>query len=353
MILAIDRVMAGVMADSVCLSNESKKSESLLREAIRILIDSPEKEILEACKSVKKEMLKTIVGAEAIDSFEVSSRIREMDEAFTKFTRIRKLLKDKEKNFAEEAHQAVKSKEEDTRRKALIDEGRRYFQAKAYEKSLNCFESAMVSLQTASEDVLLSAATAAFYAKRFAVAQEYIEEVLFRKPNDAQALVLKALIFIEREKHEYAFELLTKAKKIKPDSKLIDTYLKKTVTKWRKLSKEKNLPSLNSQTESDSHEALRKWKRAPIAGVVRVNTMESCLVTTYPLLSLSAGGCLIEAPHLPDEFQLSIELKDGSNFWAWGNKIYSVGGKSTGVAFRQISREDEKYIDECVNKKLR
>lgn len=345
--------MMGGQVDSVGLLNETKRSESLLKEAIRILIDSPEKEIVEACKAVKKEMLKDVVGSEAIESLEVSSRIREMEDAFTQFTRIRKLLKDKSEDFADEVQEELRQQEEQTKRQQLIEQGKSYFQAKDYEKSLHYFEEAMVSRQLASEDVLLSAATAAFYAKRLAVSQEYVEEVLFRKPNDPQALVLKALIFSEREKYEYALELLTKAKKLKPDSKLIDIYLTRTVGKLRKLSKVKNLSKQATGVNEDSPELLRKWKRAPIAGVVRVNTMESGLVTTYPLLSLSAGGCLIDATNLPNEFQLSIELKDGSNFWAWGNKVYSVGGSSTGVAFRQISREDEKLIDECVLKRLR
>ncbi len=95
-------------------------------------------------------------------------------------------------------------------------------------------------------------------------------------------------------------------------------------------------------------QARRRWRRAKVHGVMGINDFTTGVVIPFPLLSLSAGGCLVEGHNLPSEFQFSLEISTKKTIWGSGRVTYRLPNGQVGIQFEKITPDDEQFINQAV-----
>ena len=68
------------------------------------------------------------------------------------------------------------------------------------------------------------------------------------------------------------------------------------------------------------------------------------------IVSLSANGCLVLAPKMPDLFRFYISFGPGSRVAGIAQKIYEEGDGSFGIRFTGIPSQDSARITEYLSK---
>src|SRR5690606_19879757 len=133
---------------------------------------------------------------------------------------------------------------------------------------------------------------------------------------DVQAMTVKALALYSLERHGEARHTIQEALKLKPDSPVLQKYSRIILSNVA--------PSWNGE---------RKWKRAPLHRTLYISDNDHGVITQFKTLSLSAGGCLVEADTLPDEFHFSLELFPGKKIDGTAERRYKQNGRQFGLAF--------------------
>ncbi len=304
----------------------SNVSAADVRSALRTFLKADDQQAVDACKDIQKEVYNRLLRQSAISSIPEESlqrKFQEVDSAFVQLTRIKQILKMEE------------NKEDDSLIR-LSNEGKKYFQERNYEKAMESFGRALQA-KPGDTELLLCAGTSALYAKFFDQAAQYADRVLNLQPLDVQAMILKALV--NQAKHNYgeAVGLLEKAYEFQPSTKIF-----KYLNSAREKAKTRTpAPSANSWIKK------RRWNRAKVIARLNYNEFSTSIVESRKIVSLSAGGCLLQGQDIPDEFQFTLELNPNKKVWGVGKKIYSSKGY-TGVRFDGLLPHDERLIDDLV-----
>ncbi len=209
---------------------------------------------------------------------------------------------------------------------------RKHFDERRYDQAHKLYQSA---LRQGHENlqILLSAGTAALYANDFPVALQRAGQVLERSSRDVQALTLKALALYSLDRLGEARTTIEEAMKLKPDSPIIQKYAKVILSNIA--------PSWNGE---------RKWRRASMHKSLLIVDADTGVVTHHKTLSLSAGGCLVEADSLPNEFHFSLELFPGRKIDGSGERRYQQALGQYGLAFKELALQEMDAINQEVLK---
>lgn len=254
-----------------------------------------------------------------------------IDDCLTKVYRLKKLVAKKEK--AGLPHLDLKTP---STMSPKIEKARALFKDKQFKEALELYEE-YFSLESPKTEDLVSMGTAALYSGDIVAADKYANRAIVSSPNDFRALMLKGAIFFGEGAYIRALPYFMKAKKIQPDHPVLNRYCNLT---------EQNLSMESSAPKTAKN---RRWKRRQVKGNLVVSDYSSMQSVSVQLKSLSAGGALVEAHDLPDEFNYSLEIPGQSRINGLARKIYHSGDGKFGVRFIDLSPEDEDLIDAIVS----
>ncbi|PIR22824.1 MAG: hypothetical protein COV44_06605 [Deltaproteobacteria bacterium CG11_big_fil_rev_8_21_14_0_20_45_16] len=341
----------------------SDSNSASLKTYIKHLVRTDTEIFLKACRELKAELAQRLTQTHMEHPELIPLKIKDLDRVFEDLSDMREVLNIRAPSLVSGSKDAAVSKSPDKVKdlelecivpdtdlsfQEVLRQAEAAFKSKSYEQALKHFEQMGMEIKKCSSNIILRAGTAAFYSDRLAVAEEYSNEVLSREKSNVQALTLKAMVYMKREKFSYAFDLLTQAHRLNPHSQMIEKFLKMTSQQLQS-----RMTCGFTESSKANQEAKRRWQRAPINGSVQINSLDDHLVRTHRLLSLSAGGCLIEAEDCPEEFQIIIQISGEQSIWTLCRKLYAVDGKYLGLQFIKISKEDEKYINFEVGRALK
>jgi len=213
-----------------------------------------------------------------------------------------------------------------------LAEARRYFESKKFNDAHRLFESVLIGPDE-NLPALLLACAAALYSGQFKRCLSRSDEILKRRANDIQALTMKAVAFQSLNQFAEAQKTIMLAHKLQPESDLIKKYVQEMSGSERKIAT-----------------SGRSWKRAPIKCSLLVSDTLTGIVAHYKTLSLSGGGCLIEADQLPAEFNFALELSPQYKISGTAERRYRAGSRHFGIAFRNLEIAKADAINQAILK---
>lgn len=217
--------------------------------------------------------------------------------------------------------------------RGVLESARKFFAGKNYREAIELCEQA-IAAGSQLDDLFLLCGTAALYANDLETASRHADAVLNKDFNNAKALVLKALA-IRNIDPQRALALLDRALRFSPQSQVIQEY------RYRILSKMYDQTTLNL-TEPFAHS--RKWLRAKIKRDVQLPGASNNFKVSKTI-SLSGGGCLIEAKGLPEQFQFTLQLKELGKVWGLAEVSYVEKDRFSGIRFLDLSAREQGKID--------
>lgn len=304
---------------------EKQQSSKQVEAGLRIFLKASNQALDFAVRELKAEYHEQIKKNSFCQPQELKSKLQKVDDAFLQLTHIKKVL------------------DVTAAGDGPIEKGRRLMKEQEFKRALSCFESAF-AMGEPTADLILCAATAAYYANQYTASSEYADEVLRRSPRDFQALLLKAFTCLKFSKYYEALGFLDRAHEIRADHHIVQKYRKLILEKVSTPGLRKTEPVKNSRSSSAEAKMKRRWARCPVDSWLHVNDYGESMVMNYHVISLSAGGCLVEGGNLPVEFQFALDLP-GRTIWGIGKPTYKTAHLKTGIIFAQLSSEDQERIN--------
>jgi tetratricopeptide (TPR) repeat protein len=215
----------------------------------------------------------------------------------------------------------------------ILESAKRYFHDKNYREAIEICEHAIAN-GCFSEELILLCGTSALYEKDLESASRHADAILDANFNNSQALVLKALAIRNRDPQR-ALALLDRALRFNPQSNVIQEY------RYRILNRMYDQTTLNL-TEAFQH--TRKWIRAKMARDIQIPGLPNAF-DMLKTVSLSAGGCLVEATDLPERFQFTLNLKETGTIGGTAALSYVEKNRYSGMRFVDLSSRQQGKID--------
>ncbi len=305
-----------------------KKQDLSLRElriyqALHLFINASEEDCQKACDKLRSEIQRRINSMSSASERQLKAG--RIDDAFSQLIQLRQVLRMEDKAIG--------------RATDTIRTAKNLLQEKNYSEALKLFEEALPHIQ-AEPDVLMCAGTAALYSEAFDRAIYYSDLLLKKFPNDAQALTLKALAELSLNHIDAAYSLIVKAAKAKPDSSTIFKYLKVIESRMK-------------EGQENPWKAERTWKRVTMRKAFMITDPSVGIAQKFHTLSLSAGGCLIEAPQLPETFAFTLDLgSPHGSIQGIGSLAYQLPNSKKGILFSRLRFQDQENINQEVLRAL-
>ena len=288
-----------------------------LKEAFYTILSAEHELYKETCLEVQSELIKGFGSRPNLTTFEA----KDIEAVFQNLSKLRSILDTK---IPAQDHQE------------LLQEAKRAFKNKDYEAAFQIFKQILNSHDKPDHLLLLNAATAAYYSRHFEIADGWVDRALEINPNENSTLVLKALLLMEFRKWSEALTHLHQAQEKNIHSKLIEQSISNCREKIASMSKDKNI-------------CKRRWRRVPIKKTIQVNDFGSYMVTPHQIVSLSAGGCLIQGSSLPHEFQFRLELNPKTQIYGIAKVVYTTPQGDSGVRFESLSQIEQIMLDDAIN----
>lgn len=305
-----------IIANSRGQSDSGESATQKVSKALRLIMVSPVTAVEEACALVKGELLAQIDDSHHLD-------MQQLDSAFLQITKIRQAL----------SASVVKAPSSKPPKVSKRSEAKKLFQQKKYLPALNAFEEE-IACGAEDYELILSAGTAALYAKDYLRAEVYADQILRRNKEDLQGLVLKGLANFKTLRYQEALSLFLKAQELQPSSPSIQKYLEEA----RKALK----PIQNWNGE-------RRWKRVNVDDLeIHLGDYACAWASTCRVKSISGGGALVVGNDIPDEVHFTLEW-NGRSIWGHASVSYRLA-EGVGIRFTHISKADQDYINHQVLK---
>lgn len=180
-------------------------------------------------------------------------------------------------------------------------------------------------------------ADAAYASQNDSLVHRYTDALLQKQPLHFRALLLKGGNFYRQKNFPEAASCFNKILTFQPQNKIALEYIArmKTESSWGE----------NTPTGA----ARRRWRRKPVFHQMMCNAYDQLFAQNVKVRSLSAGGCLVEAPELPKEFNFSLFLDKNQQVQGYAEVIYKKSDTLWGVKFTEISPEAEDVINTRVS----
>lgn len=215
-------------------------------------------------------------------------------------------------------------------REEWLAKAKEFSKKKEFEEALAAYERALF-LGARQGEHYLSAAACALRINNLSKVDELAEKALKKNTQDVRALTLKAIVHLDRKRPRLALEMLEAAKKIEPNSKAVSIYIEKA--------------KAQAKEEDNKIPFTRKCRRAPVEAHLNYINHFTGTPVSIKVLSLSAGGCLVDSSNLPLDFKFALSIhgeEDPINGWA--RKLY-VQDDKVGIAFANMDQQHLKKID--------
>lgn len=232
-------------------------------------------------------------------------------------------------------------------------EGDQFFRAQQYKKAIKAYEMGMLMNPDGNPELCLRAATAALKLQQFSKAEQLAEKALAIE-EVAQAYTIKAIAGLETERPADSLKMLERAQEISPESATVKGLMKRTKEILQGLEAKETPPEPKEEEPSEQElRKLRRWKRAAIPAQIYFRDHKTGEQRSLPVLSLSAGGCLVEGQNLPPEFLFHLKI-EGQELEIPGiaKLIYKKEGTKSGLLFKHVSDDTQSWVDEQVKEYL-